>query len=82
MQISIVKQLSIYALSIFLPPLGLFPGIKYLSNKNPSAKKIGAIALVLTLISTIVTIWISVGLISSVNSAVNSQMQEYNNLGF
>lgn len=82
LKISAVKQLGIYALSVFLPPMGLFPGIKYLLSNNESAKKIGAVALVLTLISTIVTIWISVGLINNLNHAVNSQLNNYNNLGF
>jgi len=56
-EITVVTQIGLYALAIFLPPMGLWPGIKYLTKKDPKAKKIGAIVLALTLLSTILTIW-------------------------
>lgn len=55
--ISIVNQIGIYALSIFLPPLGLWPGIKYAKKKYPQARNVGIAAIVLTIISTIVSVW-------------------------
>ena len=50
-------QLGLYALAIFLPPLGFWPGIKYLMKKDPEAKKLGGIVVLITLISTILTTW-------------------------
>ncbi len=80
--ITILKQLSIYAISLLLPPLGFWPGIKYLLQNDPQAKKIGLIAIVLTLISTIITIWLTVNFITKINSTFNNQINPYQNLGF
>lgn len=55
--ISALTQIGFYALAIFLPPLGLWPGIKYVMKNNPHAKRVGAITIVLTLISSALTIW-------------------------
>jgi len=55
--ISALTQIALYALALFLPPLGLWPGIKYLMKSDPKAKKIGIIIIVLTVISSAITIW-------------------------
>lgn len=55
--VSIVMQIGIYALSIFLPPLGFWPGFKYVIKKYPQAKRVGIIAIVLTALSTVLTVW-------------------------
>ena len=47
--ISLEKQIGIYLLSFFLPPLGLFPGIRYLKNPDEKAKHVGLIAIFLTI---------------------------------
>jgi len=52
----IQKQIGVYLLSFFLPPFGLFPAIKYLRQADSKSKKIGVIALVLTVISILITI--------------------------
>lgn len=57
MPISTLAQVGAYAIAVLLPPLGLWPGIKYLKKKNPNAKKVGTITIVLTIISTIVSTW-------------------------
>ena len=56
---SIIGQVGLYALSIFLPPLGLWPGIKYARKKDPTARRIGWIAIALTIASTVVTLWLT-----------------------
>jgi len=56
---SIIGQVGLYALSIFLPPLGLWPGIKYARKKDPAARKIGWIAIGLTIASTVITLWLT-----------------------
>ena len=57
-KVSASTQIGIYALSIFLPPLGLWPGIKYLGKEGREAQVVGVIAIALTIISSIVTIWL------------------------
>lgn len=57
MAISALVQIGLYALAVFLPPLGLWPGIKYAIKKSPQAKRVGAITIALTLVSTVLTIW-------------------------
>ena len=81
--VSIGRQIYIYALSLILPPLGLWPGIKYLRQDNPIAKRIGIIAIVLTIISTILTIWLSIGLLGNISGQLsNPQMDQIQNLGY
>lgn len=68
-------QLGVYALSIFLPPLGLWPGIKYLSKENPHAKRVGWIAIGLTIFSSAASIWAMFSLyeiyLSQLNAILN-----------
>lgn len=75
--VSIGKQIGIYALSVLLPPLGLWPGLKYLKSTDSKVKTVGIIAIALTIISIIITLWISVGIFSQVNQGINSQLQGY-----
>lgn len=72
--ITALKEISVYLLSVFLPPLGLWPGIRYLSQKNEKAKRVGTIAIILTIISTVVTIWISIGLVNNINQTIGTQL--------
>lgn len=78
---SVGRQIWIYFLSTFLPPLGLWPGIKYLLQNDEKAKMIGIIAIVLTILSTIITIWISIGLLNQITQQFNTQMNQFQNLG-
>lgn len=79
---SVFKQLGIYVISILLPPLGLFPGIKYLKQENPKAKIIGSVAIILTVVSIIITSWIALDMISHFNANFNTQLQQYQNLNY
>lgn len=78
---SITKQIGVYAVSIFLPPLGLWPAVKYLKQEDKTAKKIGVIAIVLTVISIVVSIWLLKGFVNQTNQLLNSQPNGYQNLG-
>lgn len=79
---TIAKQISVYAISILLPPLGLWPGIKYILQKDEKMKTVGIIAVILTIISTIVTIWLFASTLSGITSGVNSSLNQYQNLGY
>src|SRR3990167_3406227 len=76
--LGIQKQIGVYLLSFFLPPFGLLPAIKYLRQADSKSKKIGAIALILTAISILITI----SLTKLVLGTFESQLQIYQGLGF
>lgn len=74
--VSLAAQLGMYALAIFLPPLGLWPGIKYLSKKSSQAKRVGVITIVLTLIASMATIWAIFSIFNNYISQVNELMYD------
>lgn len=74
---SIVKQIWLYIFSLLLPPLGIWPAIKYLKQEDGKARKIGIIILVLTAVSIVLTIWATMNFVNSFNSALNNQMNIY-----
>ena len=71
------KQLLIYFISVFLPPLGIWPAVKYLRQPDEKSKKIGLVALLLTLISIVLTGWLTISLINSFNQQLGSQLNSY-----
>ncbi len=74
---TIGRQIFVYLLSFLLPPLGLWPGIKYLKQDSDKSRMIGFIAIVLTIISTAITIWFTLGFISVFNQQLNSSLNLY-----
>lgn len=73
--VTITKQIGIYLLSILLPPLGLWPGIKYLRQSDQKAQIIGAVAIILTIFSIIISVWLYLLTINSISATLNSQLQ-------
>lgn len=69
--ITILTQILVYLLSVFLPPLGLWPAYKYLKQPDQKSKNIGIIAIVLTVIGTALTIWLSIGVLNSINQTLS-----------
>jgi uncharacterized OB-fold protein len=72
---TIWKQISIYLLSFLLPPLGLWPGFKYLKQKEQKLKNIGIVAIILTFLSLIIGGIIGIRVANEVNRQVNEQVQ-------
>jgi uncharacterized membrane protein YvbJ len=70
--VSLSRQMVVYFVSLFLPPFGLWYAWKYLKQKDGKSKKIGIAALILTIISIIITIWFTERLVNSINQALNS----------
>ena len=70
--VSLSRQITVYFVSLFLPPFGLWYVWKYLKQKDSKSKKIGIVALILTIISIIITIWFIGKLVDSINQALNS----------
>ena len=73
---TLLKQIIIYSVSFFLPPFGLWYAFKYLKAGDSKSKKIGIVAIILTIISIALTIWLTYGIINSVMQPFN----EINNL--
>lgn len=71
---TIGRQLFIYLLSFLLPPLGLWPGIKYLKQKDNKSRMVGIIAILLTVISIAITVWLSFGFINEFNKQLNTSL--------
>lgn len=82
MSTALLKQVLVYSISIFLPPLGLWPAIKYLRQPDQKSKNVGWAAIILTVISTVINIYLGIGLLNSLNRELNNQLNIYQNLGF
>lgn len=72
---SIWAQIGIYSLSFFVPPFGVMPAVKYLKQKDSTHRWIGSIALILTIVSIVVSIYYTVQIVNQVNEGVNKQLQ-------
>ena len=70
--IGLGKQIYIYFVSLFLPPFGLVWTWKFFRTGNAQMKRVGWIALILTIVSTIFTIWITIGFFQGLQSQINS----------
>ncbi len=75
-----LTELWIYVFSAILPPLcfifvSRWPGVKYFKSKDPKAHRIGIIAWVTILLSTLATIWLAV---IFTQMAVQSSIQSIN----
>lgn len=69
---SVSRQIIVYAVSLFLPPFGLWYVWKYLRQADKKSKIIGAAALVLTIVSTIMTMWATKAMLDSINQSINA----------
>lgn len=79
---TLAKQIWLYLFSLFFPPLGIWPAIKYLRQDDYKSKKIGIALLSITIISIIITIWFSLNFVNSFNKELNTQMKLYQGTGF
>jgi predicted PurR-regulated permease PerM len=77
---TILKQIFIYLLSFLLPPLGLWPAVRYLRQKDEKSRIIGFVAIFLTIISIIVTIWLYLGFLDTFTQQLNQQLNNNLNL--
>lgn len=75
---SIGKQILVYFISFFLPPFGLGYAWKYIRHGDKKSKIIGIIAIVLTIASIIISLW----MMEQILKPIQDQMNELNNLGF
>ena len=76
-RVSIWRQIWIYFVSVAFPPLGLIWTFRYFRSQYKQVKWVGIIATVLTIISLIVTTWLTLGFINSVNQQLTQQLNVY-----
>ncbi|MFA5742843.1 MAG: hypothetical protein WC921_02540 [Candidatus Paceibacterota bacterium] len=70
--VTLSRQVIVYFVSLFLPPFGFWYAWKYLKMVDHESRKIGIVAVVLTIISILVTIWLTEGFINLVNQSLES----------
>jgi len=68
----LAKKIIIYFVSLFLPPFGLWYAVKYLKQGDYESRKIGIISIILTIISTLATIWLSAQILNSISQSFNT----------
>ena len=76
-KLTIKNIIYVMTLSIFFPPLGIFPGFKYLRYKETGAKLFGLLAIIITLIFTYLMFYIFMNFMNEMSSSYYN----INNLG-
>ena len=74
---TIAKQIIIYFVSFFLPPFGLGYAWKYIRYEDRKSKIIGSVAIILTLFSILLSLWMMDALLSP----LRDQLNQLNDLG-
>lgn len=64
--ITIAKLALVYFVSFFVAPFGLGYAFKYLRLSDPRAKRIGIIAILLTILGITTVIWVSKSFVGSI----------------
>ncbi len=79
--VSAAKQIFMYAVSLFLPPLGLIWFVRYLRQPDRKAKNIAIAILVVTIAASLFTLWFAVqimnGFTNSLNNPLNNTLNGY-----
>ena len=70
----ILHQIGLYLFSLLLPPLGLIPALKYIRQDNLNSKIIGIVAIAITVIVSVITIYYTIDLINGLNTQLNSEL--------
>src|SRR3990167_11491063 len=79
---TISRQIIVYAVSFFLPPFGLIPAIGYLRQKDSKSKKIGLVAIFLTILSILLSFWFTTRVLKLFNQQLNNQLNFYNEIRY
>ena len=78
---TIGRQIYVYAISVLLPPAGIWWGVKYLRQEDSKSQKIGIAAIILTVASLLINLWFILEFYKSYTQKLNDSMQQINNLG-
>jgi uncharacterized OB-fold protein len=66
------RQIVVYLISFFLAPFGLWYAWKYIKQGDEKSKMIGVIAIALTVAAVALTIWMTKGLVNSVDRSLHA----------
>ena len=69
---TVSRQIIVYLVSFIAAPFGLWYAWKYLRQDDNKSKKIGIVAIALTVISAAITIWTMAGLFNSLSPLLRS----------
>jgi peptidoglycan biosynthesis protein MviN/MurJ (putative lipid II flippase) len=71
---SIGAQIKVYAVSALLPPFGLVYLWRYYKQSDRTSHRIAAIALILTILMTVASIWITRDALIAINRMFNAAL--------
>lgn len=72
---TVFDQVKLFLGSVFLAPMGIIWGMRYLREKEDKSKIVGVIAMLLSVITLIVAIQYTVNFANTINSQVGNQLQ-------
>ncbi len=72
LETTIYRQALVYLVSFFLPPFGLWYARKYLKQSDRRSKRAGWAAVILTVLSLVLTLWAAKLLMDAVNQQIQS----------
>lgn len=73
-------QIKLYLGSVFLTPMGIIWGLRYLRAEDQKAKIVGVVAMALSVITIIIATQYAVNLMNSINGQVGKQLQRIEGL--
>ncbi len=73
--VTLLDQIKLYLGSVFLAPMGIIWGMRYLREKEEKSKIVGVIAMLLSVVTLIVAIQYTVNFANTINSQVDKQLQ-------
>jgi len=68
-------QVKLYLGSVFLAPMGIFWGLRYLRQESQKSKIVGIAAMVLSVVTILIVVQYAVALVNSINGQVGQQLQ-------
>lgn len=72
---TVVDLAKLYLGSVFLAPMGIFWGMRYLREKEDKSKIVGIVAMLLSVLTLIIAIQYTVTFMNTINSQVGKQLQ-------
>lgn len=68
-------QIKLYLGSVFLAPMGIFWGLKYLREESQKSKIVGLVAMALSVVTFIIAVKFTVNTVNTLNTQVEKQLQ-------
>lgn len=72
---TLTDQIKLYLGSVFLAPMGIFWGLRYLREESQKSKIVGIVAIALSVVTFIIAVKFTVNTINTLNTQVEKQLQ-------